>query len=90
MSISYWKALESPKLETSTTFLKAFDGQMFQPHGIITALPIELGVNIVSVTMEVIDTPLDYNFLLEHTWFYEMTTVVLSVFSVLRFPHVDG
>jgi hypothetical protein len=87
MSISCWKALGSPKLDTSATLLKSFDGHMFQPHGIITTLPIELGGKTVSVVVEVIDAPLEYNMLLRHTWFYEMTAVVSSVFRVLRFPH---
>jgi hypothetical protein len=64
MSISCWKALGSPKLDTSATLLKSFDGHMFQPHGIITALPIELGGKTVFVVMEVIDAPLEYNLLL--------------------------
>jgi hypothetical protein len=76
MSISCWKALGSPKLDTSATLLKAFDGHMFHPHGIITTLPIELGGKIVSVVVEVIDAPLEYNLLLRCTWFYEMTTIV--------------
>jgi hypothetical protein len=50
MSISCWKSLGSPKLDTSATLLKSFDGHMFQPHGIITTLPIELGGNIVSIS----------------------------------------
>jgi hypothetical protein len=87
MSISCWKAIGSPKLDTSATLLKAFDGHMFQPHGIITTLPIELGGKTVFVVVEVIDAPLEYNLYSEHTWFYEMTVVVSSVFRVLHFPH---
>jgi hypothetical protein len=87
MSISCWKALGSPKLNTSATLLKSFDGHMFQPHGIITTLPIELGGKTVFVDVEVVDAPLEYNLLLGCTWFYEMTAVVSSVFRVLCFPH---
>jgi hypothetical protein len=87
MSISCWKSLGSPKLDTSATLLKSFDGHMFQPYGIITTLPIELGGKTVFVAIEVVDAPLEYNLLLGRTWFYEMTAVVSSVFRVLHFPH---
>jgi hypothetical protein len=60
----------------------------FKPHGIITTFPIELGGKTVFVEVEVVDAPLEYNFLLGCTWFYEMTTIVVSsVFRVLHFPH---
>jgi hypothetical protein len=87
MSISRWKSLGSPKLNQYKTMLKAFDGHMFKPHGIITTFPIELGGKIVFVEVEVVDAPLEYNFLLGHTWFYEMIIVVWLVFRVLFFPH---
>jgi hypothetical protein len=87
MSMSCWKALGSPKLDTSATLLKTFNGHMFQPHGIIIALPIELGGKTVSIVVEVIDAPLEYNLLLRCIWFYKMTPIVSSIFRVLRFPH---
>ena len=43
LSLSCWKALGSPELVTSPTTLKAFDGRGFQPHGLISALAVELG-----------------------------------------------
>jgi hypothetical protein len=64
MSMSCWKALDSPKLDISTTLLKSFDGHMFHPHGIITTLPIELGGKTVFFVVEVVDAPLEYNLLL--------------------------
>jgi hypothetical protein len=72
MSMSCWKSIGSPKLDTSNTILKSFDGHMFHPHGIITTFPIELGGKTVSVVVEVVDAPLEYNLLLGCTWFYEM------------------
>jgi hypothetical protein len=87
MSISCWTSIGSPKLDTPATILKEFDGHMFQPHGIITALPIDLGRKTVYVEVKVIDAPLEYNLLLGRTWFYKMTAVVLSIFRVLHFPH---
>jgi hypothetical protein len=77
----------SPKIDPSNTMLKEFDGHMFQPHGIITTFPIELGGKTIFVEVEVVDSPLEYNLLLGHTWFYEMMTFISSVFQVLHFPH---
>ena len=51
-------------LIASQTVLKAFDGNMFTPHGIHVALPIELGGKTVVVEVEVVNSPLDYNNLL--------------------------
>ena len=44
--------------------LKAFDGHVFKPHGIVPAFPIMLGVKTVIVEVEVVDAPIDYNLLL--------------------------
>jgi hypothetical protein len=87
MSISFWKAISSPKLNTSKKLLKYFYGHMFQPHGIIIPLPIDLGGRTVYVAMEVINAPLEYNLLLGCTWLSEMNVVFSSVFSILIFPH---
>jgi hypothetical protein len=76
MFISCWKVIGSSKIDTYTTLLKSFDGHMFNTHGIIITLPIKLGGKIVSVSMEVLNTPLEYNFLLGCTWFYEMIVFV--------------
>ena len=43
LSLSCWKAIGSPELVTSLMTLKAFDGQGFQPHGLISTLVVELG-----------------------------------------------
>ena len=80
LSLSYWKAIGSPELVTSPTTLKAFDGQGFQPHGLILTLSVELGGKSVSIQVEVVDVPLDYNLLLGRNWFYAMTAVALTVF----------
>jgi hypothetical protein len=87
MSMSCWKSLGSPKLDTSETLLKSFDGNMFHPHGIIIALPIELGSKTFYVVVEVVDAPLEYNLLLRNIWFYDMIIDVSSIFRVLHFPH---
>ena len=49
LSLSCWKALGSPELVTSPTTLKAFDRWGFQPHGLISALAVELGGKTVSI-----------------------------------------
>lgn len=64
MSLSCWKYLGSPQLTTSPSILKEFGIPLFKPHGILTSLPIELGGNIVSLEVEVVDASLDYNLLL--------------------------
>ena len=51
------------------------------------SLAIQLGDKTVTVDVEVVDAPLDYNLLLGRSWFYAMTTVALSVFLCVQFPH---
>ena len=88
LSLSCWKAVGSPELVTSPTTLKAFDGQGFQPHGLIPSLSVELGGKVVSIQVEVVDAPLDYNLLLGRNWFYAMTTVASMVFSIVQILHL--
>ena len=64
MSLLCWKALGSPELVPSNTLLTALDGRSFHLHGILPAFEIKLAGKVVSVEVEVIDAPLDYNFLL--------------------------
>ena len=64
MSYSCWQALGSPTLASSQTILKEFDGHLFTPHGILTTFLIELGGKIVTIEVEVVNAPLDYNLLL--------------------------
>ena len=61
MSYSCWQALGSPMLNASKTVLKEFDGHLFTPHGILST---ELGGKTVTVEVEVVNAPLDYNILL--------------------------
>ena len=69
MSFTCWQGLGFPTLDASQTVLKAFDGHMFSPHGILVAFPIELGEKIVTIEVEVVNVPLDYNLLLGRSWF---------------------
>ena len=68
MSLTYWKALGSPELVPSNTLLTAFDGRSFRPHGILLAFEIKLAGKAMSIEVEVIDAPLDYNLLLGRNW----------------------
>jgi hypothetical protein len=46
-----------------------------------------LGGKTVTVDVEVVDAPLDYNLLLGRSWFYAMTAIASSVFRCVQFPH---
>ena len=85
LSLSCWKAIASPELVTSPTTMKAFDGQGFQPHGLISSLVVKLGGKTVSIQVEVVDALLDYNLLLGRNWFYAMTAVALTIFRKSNF-----
>jgi hypothetical protein len=87
MSLACWKGLKSPALNKSPTMLRTFDGRGFHPHGLLQSLPIQLGGKTVTVDVEVVDAPLDYNLLLGRSWFYAMTVVASSVFRCVQFPH---
>jgi hypothetical protein len=67
--------------------LRAFDGRGFHPHGLLQSLVIQLGRKTVTVDIEVVDAPLDYNLLLGRIWFYVMTIIASSVFQCVQFPH---
>jgi hypothetical protein len=67
--------------------LRAFDGRGFHPHRLLQSLVIQLGGKTVTVDVEVVDAPLDYNLLLGRSWFYAMTAVASSVFRCVQFPH---
>ena len=59
-----------------------------QPHGLIPNLLFELGGKTISIQLEVVDAPLDYNLLLGINWFYVMTVVASTVFRIVQFPHL--
>ena len=80
MYIPFWKALGSPELVPSNTLLTTFYGRYFHPHGIIPSFDIELVGKMVSVEVEVVDTPLDYNFILGRSCTYAMCAVLSSFF----------
>lgn len=67
--------------------LKYFYNFIYTPCGILSNLQIELGGKIVTVEVEVIDRPLDYNILLGIPWVYAMAFVVSTYFRMIAFPH---
>jgi hypothetical protein len=87
MSLALWKVLKSPTLNKYPTMLHTFDGRGFHPHGLLRSLPIQLGGKTITVDVEVVDAPIDYNLLLGRSWFYAMIVVALSVFRCVQFPH---
>ena len=87
ISMCCLKYLGSPELVPSNTLLTAFDGRSFRPHGILPDFEIKLVGKEVSVEVEVIDAPLDYNLLLGRGWTYAMSAIASVVFRVVVFPH---
>jgi hypothetical protein len=87
MSITYWKAIDSPSLTESHNTLKSFNGYFFKPYGVLPSLPIMLEGKTVQVEVEVLDAPLDYNLLLGRRWIDSMCAVVSTLFHVVHFPH---
>ena len=75
MYLSCWKALRSLEVVPSNTLLTAFYGMSFFPHGILPDFEIKLAGKAVSIEVEVIDAPLDYNLLLGRSWTYAMSTI---------------
>ena len=53
-----------PEPVPSITLLTYFDRSSFHPHGILPAFEIRLAGKAMSIEVEMIDAPLDYNFLL--------------------------
>ena len=89
MSTFVWKKLGSPTLQPSTTILHAYDGRYAQPQGILMNVPIELVGKAVLIDIKVVNSQLDYNLLLGHSYMYTMQVISSSVFRLLMFPH-DG
>jgi len=67
--------------------LKAFGIHDFKSHGIISTFLVTLGGKIVSIEVEVVNAPLDYDISLGISWLYAMMKVVSLVFRVLHFPN---
>ena len=79
MSLSCLKALGSLELVSSNTLLTTFDGRSFRLHGILPTFEIKLAGKEMSLEVEVIDSPLDYNLLLGRRWTYTMCVIASAV-----------
>ena len=64
-----------------------FRQKVIRLHGILPTFEIKLAGKAVSVEVEVIDAPLDYNLLLGRGRTYAMSTIASVVFWVVLFPH---
>lgn len=82
-----WKTLGSPPLSHSRTTIKAFDNSIYTPCAILSNLQIELGGETITIEVEVVDGPLDYNNFLGILWVYPMATMVSTYFRMIAFPH---
>ena len=87
MSLSWWRSIGSLDLNQSLVTLKAFDNHGFKCYQILNSRSMELDGKTISIDVEVVDVPLDYNLFLGWSWFYAMTVVSSSVFLTLQFPH---
>ena len=83
MSLSCWKGLGSPTLSQTANMLTTFDGRLFQPHGILPSLEVQLGGKTIVIEVEVVDAPLDYNLLLGRNWMYHMQAIESSLFQMV-------
>ena len=73
----------------ATQNLLAFDGGTSQPLGILSKLPVTLGVKTIYIDIMVVQGALDFSLLLGHDYVYAMGALVSSLFHVVCFPH-DG
>ena len=80
MSLSCRKGLGSLEIVPSQSMLKAFDGHVFKPHGIVPTFHVMLEGKTMNVEVEVVDTPIDYNLLLGRSWTYAMEVFPSSYF----------
>ena len=87
MSLSCWKGLGSLEIVPLQSMLKAFNGHVFKMHDIVPAFPVMLGGKTVTVEVEVVDAPIDYNLLLGRSWTYVMEAIPSSYFRCIKFPH---
>jgi hypothetical protein len=80
MSLACWKGLKLPILNKYPTMLRTIDGIGFRPHGLLKSLAVQWGGKTISIDVEVVDAPIDYNFLLGRSWSYAMNFIASSIF----------
>ena len=67
-TMAIWKKLGTLDLTPSSITLWAYDSHLSHPKEIIQNVPIDLGGKMVFIDFEVVDTQLDYNILLGHSY----------------------
>lgn len=87
MATSVWKQLGSPNLSPSIITLCSWDSHPSHPLGLYHNFPIVVSRKTVSIDIEGIDAPLDYNILLYHSYTYVMSVVTSAVFCKMCFSH---
>jgi hypothetical protein len=87
MSKTVWQKLGSPELIPSAITLRTYDGRPSSPEGLFQNVPVELEGKTILIDIEVIDAPLDYNILFDHSYMYAMKAVAYSIFWTMMFPH---
>ena len=60
---------------------------MFSPHILIVALPIEWRGKTITIDVEVVDVPANYNYILGRSWIHVIMAIVSSKSRDIRFPH---
>ena len=60
---------------------------MFSPHILIVALPVEWGRKTITIDVEVVDAPTNYNYILGRSWIHVIMAIVSSKSREIWFPH---
>ena len=60
---------------SSMKYLTAFNRRYFCPYGILPAFEIKLACKSMSIEVDMIDAPLDYNLLSGRSWTYAMGVI---------------
>ena len=64
-----------------------YDGCPTKSQGILPHVPITLARKTVLIDIQVVNTQLDYNLLLERSYMYTMRAIASTVFHLTMFPH---
>lgn len=89
MFVNVWRKLGSLEVVPSTTTLWAYDGHRFQPKGLCKNVPFEMDGKTIWIDVEVVNAPLDYSILTDHSYMYHMQAIDSSVFHTMMFPHKE-
>jgi len=76
-----------PELKPSNITLREYDGCPSTLVGLYPSVPVKLVGKTMLIEIEVLNTQLDYNILLDQSYMYKMITITSSVFRIMMFPH---